>query len=343
MSASAAIYGLAGQALSPDEKAFFRDADPWGFILFARNIDRPRQVRALTDSLRDALGRDTPVFIDQEGGRVQRFRPPVWRAAPPAARFGELWDREPELALEAVKLNHQLLGRELIELGVDANCAPCLDIHVPGAHDVIGDRALHHRPEAIAAMGSAALEGLLDQGVLGVIKHIPGHGRAGADSHLELPVVETDEETLRQTDFAAFAGVKSALMAMTAHVVYSAIDPDDCATLSSGVIDQIIRGHIGFDGLLMSDDLSMHALSGTMETRARRALGSGCDMLLHCNGVMDEMTAVANEAVRLDHKALKRAEAVLGARRKPAPLDAEAALKRLDRLFEEAGLEAAAS
>ena len=341
MSVSAAIYGLEGDSLTPDEKAFFRDAEPWGFILFARNIDRPRQVRALTDSLRDCLGRNAPIFVDQEGGRVQRFKPPVWRAAPPAADFGALWDREPEAALAAVKLNHQLLGAELIAMGVDADCAPCLDIRVKGAHDVIGDRAFHADPAPVAAMGAAALDGLADQGVLGVIKHIPGHGRAGVDSHHDLPVVEADLETLLETDFAAFKGVDRARIAMTAHVIYAAIDPERCATQSFDVIDQVIRGAIGFDGLLMSDDLSMQALSGDLRQRGERALAAGCDMLLHCNGRMAEMVEVAHAAITLDHEAARRADAALAARHTPSAFDADAAVQALDALFADAGLEPA--
>ena len=339
MSVNAAIYGLEGEVLSPNEKAFFRDAEPWGFILFARNVDRPNQVRALTDSLRDCLGRDVPILIDQEGGRVQRFKPPVWRAAPPAERFGALWDREPEAALTAVKLNHQLLAHELIAAGVDANCAPCLDIRVAGAHDVIGDRALHAEPSPVAAMGAAALEGLADQGVLGVIKHIPGHGRAGVDSHLDLPVVDTPREVLSETDFAAFKGQAGAVMAMTAHVIYSDIDPDNCATHSADIITQVIRGEIGFDGLLMSDDLSMQALSGHLQQRGERALNAGCDMLLHCNGQMEDMVAVAHAAIALDTHAARRAEATLDARKPPASFAPDAAITALDRLFVDAGLE----
>lgn len=340
MSISAAIYGLQGETLAPDEKAFFRDADPWGFILFARNIDRPNQVKALTDSLRDCVGRNAPVFIDQEGGRVQRLKPPVWRAAPPAERFGVLWEREPECAIEAVRLNHQMLGAELIAVGVDADCAPCLDIRVPGAHDVIGDRAFHTDPDPVRALGAAALDGLLDQGVLGVIKHIPGHGRAGVDSHLDLPVVDADLETLTHTDFAAFQGLDNALMAMTAHVIYSALDPEACATHSADVIARIIRDLMGFDGVLMSDDLSMQALSGSLQQRGERALSAGCDMVLHCNGVMAEMVAVAHGGQRLDGAALSRSEAALAARKPALEFDAALAGERLDQLFLQAGLEA---
>lgn len=338
--AAAVTFALAGEKLGKDEKAFFRDCDPWGFILFARNVDQPRQVRALTDSLRDCMGRDVPVFVDQEGGRVQRLRAPNWRNAPPADRFGQLWDREPELALEAVRINHQLIAHELYAVGLDADYAPCADIRVTGAHDVIGDRAFHADSHAVAAMASAALEGLLDQGVLGVIKHLPGHGRASVDSHHDLPIVDTDEETLAATDFAAFRAIKGALMAMTAHVVYRAIDGDDCATCSSEVIGRIIRGDIGFDGLLMSDDLSMKALAGSLSERTRRALGAGCDMVIHCNGVMAEMAEIANVTPRLDHQALKRADAALTARRAPEGFDPQAGLEALARLFADAGLDA---
>ena len=339
MSVTAVTYGLSGETLTPEEKAFFRDADPWGFTLFARNIDRPRQVRALTDSLRDLLGREAPIFIDQEGGRVQRFKPPVWRAAPAAARFSALWDREPEAALEAVRLNHQLIGAELITLGVDADYAPCADLSVPGAHDVIGDRAFHQEPKAVAAMASAAIEGLLDQGVLGVIKHLPGHGRAGVDSHHDLPVVDAERGALEETDFAAFAAIKGALMAMTAHVVYADIDSEEPATCSRDVIASVIRGAIGFDGLLMTDDLSMKALRGDLRGRAERSLKAGCDLLMHCNGDLDEMIAVAHAAPSLDGQAAERAEAALAARRAPAEFDAEGGVKRLDALFKAAGLE----
>ncbi|MEQ8405579.1 MAG: beta-N-acetylhexosaminidase [Oceanicaulis sp.] len=337
--AGAALYGFAGEALSPDEKAFFKDADPWGFILFARNIDRPDQVRRLTDTLRDLVGWNAPVFIDQEGGRVQRFRPPVWRAAPPAARFGALWDIEPEQALEAVTLNHKLLAAELFACGVDVDFAPCLDLKVEGAHDVIGDRAFHSDPDAVSAMGDAAIAGLQDQGVLGVIKHIPGHGRASVDSHDELTVVEADEETLRDRDFRAFIGLNDVTMAMTAHIVYPAIDPDDPVTLSSEGVQRIIRGHIGFDGLLMTDDLSMKALEGPIRRSGERAILAGCDLLMHCNGDMAEMIEIAHAAPRLDGKAHERAEAALARRQPPGDFDPEAGAARLAALFKEARVE----
>lgn len=339
MSVSAITYGLAGEALTPDERAFFRDADPWGFTLFARNVSTPAQLRKLTDSLRDLLGRDVPVFIDQEGGRVQRMRPPSWRAAPPAARFGALYDREPELALEAVHINHQLLGAELIAVGVDVDYAPCADLSVPGAHDVIGDRAFHTQPAPIAAMASAALAGLLDQGVLGVIKHLPGHGRAGADSHLELPVVDTSRETLEATDFAAFSAIEGALMAMTAHVVYADIDPDNPATQSSEIIESVLRGTIGFDGVVMSDDLSMQALKGDLGERGARASAAGCDLLMHCNGTLSEMVELAHVAPAMAGRSAERADMALAARKAPSDFDSSAAVARLQALFEQAGLE----
>ncbi|WP_421859485.1 beta-N-acetylhexosaminidase [Oceanicaulis sp.] len=338
MSVSAALYGLDGETLTPDEKAFFRDSDPWGFILFARNVDTPKQVRRLTGALREAVGREAPVFIDQEGGRVQRLRPPHWRAAPPARIFGALYDREPELALEAVRLNHQLLGAELIALGIDVDFAPCADLSVPGAHDVIGDRAFHTDPEPIAQMSTAALDGLLDQGVLGVIKHLPGHGRAAADSHLELPVVTTDAETLSTRDFAAFKGIEGALMAMTAHVVYAAIDSEHTATQSRDVVDGVIRGAIGFNGLLMTDDLSMQALEGSLKQRGERALAAGCELLMHCNGKMAEMVEVAHAAPTLGGQAAERAATALEARHKPNVFDAEDGVKRLKSLFDQGGV-----
>lgn len=340
MSIASVIYGLEGHQITKDEKAFFRDVDPWGFILFARNIDRPKQVARLSGTLRDMIGRDVPIFIDQEGGRVQRLKPPTWRAAPPAKVFGHLWDREPELALEAIWLNHQMIAAELSELGIDCDCAPVVDLFIKGADDIIGDRAFHSDPDAVASMADAALQGMADRGVVGVIKHIPGHGRGDVDSHLELPRVETDAETLHETDFAAFKAVDKAVMAMTAHIVYSAIDPEQCATLSKDVISQVIREHIGFDGLLMTDDLSMKALDGSFKARSEQALNAGCDMLLHCNGDLKEMIEIAHAAITLDGKPLERAEAALAVRTKADPLETESVKTRLNQCFEDAGLEA---
>ena len=257
----AAIFGCAGTRLSAEEKAFFADVRPWGYILFARNIQTADQVRALNDELRAAS--DDPnalVFVDQEGGRVQRLKPPLARLRRPAEQFGALYDRDPDTAREAVTLNHRLLAYELRALGFDADCAPCIDLRLPETHDVIGDRAFGREPSRVAALGRAAIDGLLAGGVAPVIKHIPGHGRATADSHLDLPVVETPLNVLEQTDFEPFRALADAPMAMTAHVTFTAVDPDNCVTLSHKAIGQVIRGYIGFDGLLMSDDLSMKAL-----------------------------------------------------------------------------------
>jgi beta-N-acetylhexosaminidase len=327
---AACILGCAGPELSADERDFFRDIRPWGFILFARNIVSAEQTRALIDSLRDA-GRDgnALVLVDQEGGRVQRLRPPLAPNRRPAALFGALHRDHPEAAEEAVRLNHRLLAEELSALGFDADCAPCVDLRVPGAHDIIGDRAFGTDPNVVAALGRAAIDGLLAGGVAPVIKHIPGHGRAGADSHFDLPVVDTPLEVLQQTDFAPFRALADAPMAMTAHVVYADIDAQACATLSHRVIETVIRGHIGFDGLLMSDDLSMKALGGAFEERTRGALAAGCDVVLHCNGDMAEMQAIASATPRLAGRAAERAAEARSVARRSQPFDAEAAEARL--------------
>lgn len=330
---SAVIFGCAGLELSEDERAFFRRVRPWGFILFARNIASKAQTRALIDQLREAGGDEGAlVFVDQEGGRVQRLRPPLARYRRPAALFGELYARDPDAGLEAVRLNHRLIAHELTEFGFDADCAPCIDLRHPGAHDIIGDRAYGETPSIVSALGRAALDGLMAGGVAPVIKHIPGHGRAHADSHLELPVVTTDEKTLEATDFEPFRALSDAPMAMTAHVVYSAIDSDRCATLSHRVIETVIRGHMGFDGLLMSDDLSMKALGGAFEHRTEAALAAGCDVVLHCNGDMAEMQAIASATPKLAGRALDRAVAARAAARRVQPFDAVAAEAHLANL-----------
>lgn len=321
---SAVIFGSEGPALSAEEKAFFREANPWGFIIFARNIENPQQVAALTASYREAVGRDAPVLIDQEGGRVQRFRPPHWRAYPPGRVFGALYEADPEKGLEAVRLGARLIAAELLAAGVNVDCLPVLDVPVPGAHDVIGDRAYGLTPEPVIALGQAAAEGLLQGGVLPIIKHIPGHGRAGVDSHQALPVVETDRAALEATDFAPFKALAHLPLAMTAHVIYTAIDKARPATTSPAVISQIIRGHIGFQGLLMSDDLSMKALGGDFASRTRASLAAGCDLVLHCNGEREEMNAIMSETLKLDGQALLRAENALGRLRPLQPFDAEA-------------------
>jgi beta-N-acetylhexosaminidase len=288
-----AIFGLEGEALSADERAFFGEAEPAGFILFARNCRDRGQLRALTDSLRDLTGRaDLPVLIDQEGGRVARLKPPEWPAFPAAARFAALYEVAPISAIEAARLNALAIAATLAEVGVSVDCWPSLDLSVEGAHGIIGDRALGAEPLRIAALGRAILDGLEAGGVLGVIKHLPGHGRARADSHVELPVVDAGEDLLEQ-DIAPFRALADAPVAMTAHVLFPAWDAENCASLSSTVIRDIVRGRIGFEGLLLSDDIGMEALSGPVGGRAAAAIAAGCDIASHCSGVLDEAKAVA--------------------------------------------------
>ncbi|MGE0423230.1 MAG: beta-N-acetylhexosaminidase [Reyranellaceae bacterium] len=291
----AVIFGCAGTALSADERAFFRDCDPLGFILFARNVETPDQVRRLVASLRDTVGRaDAPVLVDQEGGRVQRLRPPHWRLAPPAAIFGELYASEPAAAMMASRLNGRLIAADLAPLGIDVDCAPVLDLPVPGAHGVIGDRAFATSVQAVVSLGRAQADGLLAGGIIPVMKHLPGHGRARADSHFELPVVDTTRAELERTDFAPFRALADLPWAMTAHVLYRALSSNQPATTSARVVGDVIRGHIGFDGVLVSDDLSMRALGGSLAERARLSLEAGCDVALHCNGDAGEMREIAS-------------------------------------------------
>jgi beta-N-acetylhexosaminidase len=291
----AAIFGLAGPDISDTEASFFRDAQPFGFILFQRNCDNPDQIRRLTGRLRDITGRNNlPILIDQEGGRVQRLKPPHWRQAPPAALFGRLAKSDPGAADQAVRLNAQLIAMELSALGINVDCLPCLDVHDPAGHDVIGDRAFSNHPLTVARLGRAQVAGLAAGGIVPVMKHIPGHGRAGADSHRELPVVDATRNSLIARDFAPFGMLADLPMAMTAHVVYSAVDPERPATLSPLVIGGVIRELLGFDGILMTDDLSMQALTGTIAERGEMALAAGCDIALHCNGEMAEMTGLAS-------------------------------------------------
>mgnify|MGYP003122806075 CR=1 FL=1 len=331
---SSAIYGLAGLTLDPEEKAFFRDADPWGFILFARNVEGVRQLSRLTLELRDCVGRDVPILIDQEGGRVARLKPPTWRAAPAAQRFADLYLKDEEAAIEATRLNHRLLAHELRAVGIDVDCAPVADLRIKGADAIIGDRAFGTTPAPIAHLGRAAMEGLMAGGVAPIVKHIPGHGRAKADSHLELPVVPEEHGLLSETDFAPFKALNDAPMAMTAHIVYADIDDSAPATQSRDVVEKVIRGEIGFDGLLMTDDLSMKALEGTFRERGERSLKAGCDMLLHCNGDMSEMKAVAEGAARLDGKRLERADGAAAARGTIEEFDPQDAESRLNALLE---------
>ena len=337
MSARAVILGPAGPTLSADERAFFRDADPWGFIVFKRNVETRAQLAALTAGLRDAVGRDAPVFVDQEGGRVQRLGPPEWHARPPASTFAALYAHDPDAAAEAVRLTFRLIAHDLREVGIDADCAPVLDTPQPGSDPIIGDRAYGTTAGAIARLGRACLTGLAQGGVAGVIKHLPGHGRADADSHLALPCVTCAADDLDAVDLAPFKALADAPMAMTAHVVYPAWDADRPATQSPRVISTIIRGAIGFDGLLMTDDLSMKALGGSYEDRASKALAAGCDMILHCNSEREEMKAVVSAAPRLEGLSLARAVRAEVARRTPDLIDPAALQVQLDALLKSAG------
>jgi len=331
----AAIFGCAGPRLGDEERAFFRQSDPYGFILFARNVETPEQVRALVRDLRDAVGRDdAPVLIDQEGGRVQRLKPPHWRAAPPGRRFGEALLRDAKTAEQGAEANARLIAADLTDLGIDVDCLPLLDVPVPGAHDIIGDRAFGEMPEVVIALGRAVCRGLRAGGVMPIVKHIPGHGRARSDSHLELPVVDAALAELRATDFAPFKALAGeACWAMTAHVVYSAIDRSAPATLSAKVIGEVIRGEIGFDGPLISDDLSMKALSGDFAGRTRGALAAGCDLVLHCNGDMAEMAAVAGACAPLTDRAAARLARAAAGLQKPAPVDRAALLAEIEGLI----------
>lgn len=325
-----AIYGCAGTSLSAEETSFFRETKPWGFIVFARNIADRDQLRALTGELRESIGDETaPILIDQEGGRVARLRPPHWQERPAAARFGEVYLTNPEAAREAVYLNARLIAHDLAEAGLNVDCLPLLDVPVDGADAIIGDRAFARDPATIIDLGRAAIEGLIEGGVLPVMKHIPGHGRATADSHLALPRVPTSAEELSATDFVTFRSLAHCPMAMTAHVIYEDIDPQRPATTSPKVIRDVIRGQMGFDGLLMSDDVSMNALSGPISVRAKAALFAGCDVVLHCNGKMEEMREVAEEAKPLEGVALKRAQAALSHLTVPEGFDPAAASARL--------------
>lgn len=284
---------MAGLTLSADERAFFRDADPTGYILFGRNVESRAQMRALTDDLRALHGRqDLMICIDQEGGRVARMKPPVWPAYPTGEAFDRLYDLGPASAIEAARLNARALGLDLAEVGITMDCYPSVDVRQPGAHDVIGDRALGRDPMRVAALGRAILEGLALSGVVGCIKHMPGHGRAMADSHKELPTVTASAQVLEQ-DLEPFRTLASAPVGMTAHVRYTAWDAENPATLSPAVIAQVIRGQIGFSGLLLSDDLDMQALSGTVPERAVRAIAAGCDIALNCWARMDDMVGIA--------------------------------------------------
>jgi beta-N-acetylhexosaminidase len=311
MTARAFITGLAGLSVAANERAFLRAAQPWGLILFKRNINTPGQVQELVRSFREIVGREAPVLVDQEGGRVQRLGPPHWPIYPPGARYGELYDRDVASALATSRLAGHLIAADLSALGIDVDCLPIADVPAPGGDPVIGDRAYGSEPGKVAAIAGAIAEGLQAGGVLPVLKHLP----------------DTDRATLEATDFAAFRPLAGLPLGMTAHVVFSAIDPIAPATTSVTMVREVIRGFIGFRGLLMSDDVSMGALSGTIAERSRAALGAGCDVVLHCNGDLSEMTAVARETPELQGAAAKRADAALAARSAPQDFDLDAARK----------------
>ena len=306
-----AIFGLSGPTLTADERAFFRDADPAGYILFGRNVVDREQVRALTDALRAIHGRDRLlVSIDQEGGRVARMKPPQWDAFPPGEAFAQLWRLAPISAIEAARANAEALGCDLAEVGISVDYLPLLEVRQPGAHDVIGDRALGEEPMQVAALGRAVLDGLARAGVTGCIKHMPGHGRAGADSHKELPTVDADDAELER-DLEPFRTLASAPIGMTAHVRYTAWDADNPATQSPFVINEIIRRRIGFTGLLLTDDIDMEALDGSVPERSERAIAAGCDVVLNCWAKMDDMIGIAERLPAMPEQAVERLEHAL--------------------------------
>ena len=327
------IFGCAGLSLTSDERRFFAASDPLGFIVFKRNIEDPAQLRALVASLRETVGRDdAPVLIDQEGGRVQRLQPPHWRAAPPPGRFGQMATRDRGQGCEAAALNAGLIASELADLGIDVDCVPCVDLPAPDAHAFLGDRTFGSDPALVAEMGRAVAEACLAGGVLPIVKHTPGHGRAKSDSHFELPRVTASAADLERTDFVPFRLLADMPWQMTAHIVYTAFDDRRAATLSPLVIDRVIRGHIGFEGVLLSDDLTMKALAGDLGELAAASIAAGCDLAMHCNGNLEEMTRIADALPPLADRARDRLER--GRRMlRPRPFDRHVALARLDEIL----------
>lgn len=335
----ACILSVSGPVLLPDERALLGEAQPWGVILMGRSCVSRTQVQKLVDSIWEETGRPCLIFIDQEGGRVARLKAPEWPLFPRGKEYGQLYACDPFAGLEACYLAHRLIASELVQMSVHADCTPVVDLPVPGAHDIIGDRAFGKDPASVAALAGAALRGLSDGGVAGVIKHIPGHGRSQADSHEELPRILAGPEELG-ADFDAFARVTNAAMAMTAHISYEAIDAGVAATHSRKIIQDVIRDTIGFDGLLMSDDLGMKALGGSLSERAKRAIEAGCDMLLHCSGfvtdpgeLLAEMREVADASPVLSGKALERAEHALAVTTNELPFDLEEGWARFYEIF----------
>ena len=327
---AAVVFGFAGETLTPDEEALFRNSEPAGYVLFARNISSPDQVRKLTDSLRELAGNERiPVLIDQEGGRVQRLKPPYWPAYPAMRRFGERASQDPNEAAICVTLNYQLIAADLKALGVNIDCAPVLDLPVGGSHNVIGDRAFADDPSIVGRLGIAVCEGLAKGGVVPVIKHMPGHGRALVDSHNELPRVDASLDELRRTDFLPFKRISSAPIGMTAHIVYAALDAELPGSSSKTVVDDVIRGEIGFDGLLFSDDICMKALTGPVRTRMDAVLQAGCDLALHCDGNFEDMVSIAEDCPRMRPESVARLHTAMKIVDDSEKFDADAAKRRI--------------
>lgn len=330
---TACIFGCETLRLTSAEKQFFKASDPWGFILFARNISTANQVCALTSEIRETVGRDTPILIDQEGGRVQRLRAPEWSEwLAPLDHVDCIPANHAQLS---IKLRYRIIAAELHALGIDVNCAPMLDIATSNSHEIIENRCFGRDPNTVTEMGRAAATGLLAGGVLPILKHIPGHGRANMDSHFDLPILDTALSELNTSDFIPFQNLSDLPMAMTAHIVYTDIDPDNCATQSPAVINTI-REDIGFEGLIMTDDLSMKALKGSFADRCAASFNAGCDVVLHCNGLLDEMHGVANATPVLSGKTLDRANAALSLRKAPEPFDLLSAKDQFRKLMDKA-------
>jgi len=330
----ATLFGCSGTTLTPWERAFFGDAKPWGYILFRRNIETPEQVRQLTSALREASNDpEAPIFIDQEGGTVARLKAPHFRHPPNPNSFAQLFLEDPETAAEAAWLNARLMADELKELGINANCAPMLDVVDPTAHEFLQKRSLGQTSESVIALGKATALGLRDGGVAPVIKHAPGHGKGDADSHLDLPRVGASRTQLEAEDFQPFYSLRRESMLMTAHVLFESLDPHHPATLSRTIITDMIRGQWNYDGLIMTDDINMQALGGTIQERCTAALAAGCELICHCNGEKDDMLAVANTTPALANKAAQHAvKARAVALLEPKPFEKDAAIDRLKRL-----------
>ncbi|MCZ4282634.1 beta-N-acetylhexosaminidase [Kiloniella laminariae] len=333
MAQNSVIFGCEGHCLTAWEKGFFSETKPYGFVLFGRNCDTPEQIKRLIDELKTLSGQDDlPVLVDQEGGRVARLRPPHWRKTPAAAVFGKLYEVDADKARRAAYLNACLISSELTQLGFTVDCAPVLDLTIPGAHEIVGDRSYGATPEQVAELARSVSNGFLDCGIMPVIKHLPGHGRALVDSHKELPRVSTPKSELVRSDFEAFRLMKDSPWGMTAHVIYEDIDPDHIATVSPKIIGEIIRKEIGFEGILLSDDLSMKAMQGSYEEKARSCLAAGCDIVLHCNGDQGEMSGVAAGLAEIDDQKRLRLDRAWKLRRSP-PCDSLHASAELNDLL----------